>query len=135
MYPDGRGVVNLTDNDTNDFFPSWSPDGKKIAYASYERGNRSNIYIMNADGTNKVKLANTTDFAACPVWSPDGAKIAYIAERDNEAPGCDIYTINIDGTERKRLTYDGNSTCFLPGHLMGAGLLLFEIIRTHLLCF
>lgn len=29
MYPDGRGVVNLTDNDTNDFFPSWSPDGKK----------------------------------------------------------------------------------------------------------
>jgi Tol biopolymer transport system component len=66
--------------------PTWSPDSRKIAYAylrykviseheSIEVG--SEIYVENADGTNRIQVTDTPNIAeAGPVWSPDGSKIA-----------------------------------------------------------
>jgi len=45
MNTDGNEQTNLTNNPAEDEFPSWSPDGKKIAFQSYRDGN-SEIYVM-----------------------------------------------------------------------------------------
>ena len=77
MYPDGTGLNKLTNDKVNYFSPKWSPDGKHIVYVDSAT---NDLYIMDADGENKVNLTNTFEYAeAYPSWSPDGNKIAYMA--------------------------------------------------------
>ena len=60
----------------DDFSPSWSPDGTKIAFTSHMDDNRE-IYIMNADGSNQTRLTNEPTGDFYPSWSPDGTRIAF----------------------------------------------------------
>ncbi len=52
-----------------DRFSAWSPDGTKIAFNSDRDGN-SEIYVMNADGSNPTRLTNNPDSDSNPSWSP-----------------------------------------------------------------
>ena len=56
VQPDGTGLTRLTDNDMVDTSPSWSPDGRQIAYRSRVPGASSDIFIMNADGSNQREI-------------------------------------------------------------------------------
>ena len=98
MNSDGTDPTNLTNHPVDDHYPSWSPDGTKIAFASVV--SNWEIYMMNPDGTNRVNLTNHPADDCCFCWSPDGSKIAFESDRD----GWDIYTMNIDGTDTFRLT-------------------------------
>jgi TolB protein len=75
MQPDGSGAHMLT-GDGGDRDPSWSPDGSKLVFA-----NGSNLYVVNADGSERVQLTFDTDqrWDVHPSWSPDGTRIAYQA--------------------------------------------------------
>ncbi len=73
--------------------PVWSPDGSRIA-ASFE-GERTWLFVMNADASNLVTLAEGRD----PAWSPDGTRIAFDQQGN-------IWVINADGTNLRQLTYD-----------------------------
>ena len=68
---DGGEPRNLTNNPAFDGWPSWSPDGTKIAFGS-NRNSNYQIFIMNGDGSNIRLLANTEGRATEPRWSPDG---------------------------------------------------------------
>ncbi len=58
--------------------PSWSPDGKEIAFWSSQPGKGSSIYLVSADGGTPVELApNAPGNQSDPVWSPDGYSIAF----------------------------------------------------------
>jgi hypothetical protein len=81
---DGSGsIIHLTDASVankSDGEPSWSPDGKMIAFWRWEDLEFSLVYVMNADGTNVQRLGRRdgTITWACwsPVWSPDSKRIA-----------------------------------------------------------
>jgi dipeptidyl aminopeptidase/acylaminoacyl peptidase len=69
---DGTDLTRLTDSPEPDFDPSWSPDGRQIAFRS-ERSGEPEIWVMNADGTGQRRLAE----GLSPAWSPDGSLIAF----------------------------------------------------------
>ena len=81
---DGSGKVNLTNDPADDFTPSWSPDGTKIAFARWDGGSGAEVYVMNADGTGQTNLTNNPADDSEPAWSPDGTKIAF-TRRDETA--------------------------------------------------
>ena len=75
------GVIHrLTDHSANYRDPSWSPDGRHIAFDS-NRGDKAEIYVMGSDGSNPRRLTDHPAWAALPSWSPDGRHIAFVSER------------------------------------------------------
>lgn len=84
----------------SDSFPAWSPDSGRIAFMYWGDGNQE-IYTMNADGSEWVRLTNNQIADSQPSWSPDGSDIAFMSARDEND---EIYLMNADGSEQKRLT-------------------------------
>ncbi len=80
--------------------PSFSPDAGKIAFSGYRTGSFRSIYVMNADGTNTVRLTNSDGNDENPSFGSNG-KIAFDSTRDLNA---EIYIMNADGTNQTRLT-------------------------------
>lgn len=81
---------------------SWSPDGTKVAFDATRDGN-TEIYVMNADGSDPRRLTDdpAEDWAAA--WSPDGTRIAFTSDRSGASQ---IYVMAVDGTAVTALTDD-----------------------------
>ncbi len=103
MKANGTGIEKLTDNRADDQYPSWSPDGRRIAFHSYSGGANAGIYMMNSDGSNIVRLSGDNAVDQYPTWSPDGRRIAFTSNRDGNR---NIYSMRSDGTDVRRLTID-----------------------------
>jgi eukaryotic-like serine/threonine-protein kinase len=75
---DGTGLRKLTDDIHRDRGPSWSPDGKRVAFYSNRDEGKYEIWAINADGSGLTRLTKTSDRGTWfPFWSPDGKRIAY----------------------------------------------------------
>jgi Tol biopolymer transport system component len=83
-----------------DSHPSWSPDGTRIVFQS-RIGTNSEIYMMDADGSNQIRLTNDPADDEMPSWSPDGKRIIFSSNRDGNR---EIYVMNADGSNQIRLT-------------------------------
>jgi len=94
----GRGRTQLTSGHF-DLYPSWSPDGKRIAFrrsTMIEGSSHSDIWIMNHDGSHQTRLTDalgTRGDYDRPAWSPDGSKIAMEAAVDGMMS--EIYIIDV----------------------------------------
>ena len=108
MDADGGNQQRLTENRQTDWFPSWSPDGERIAYASDRKGDFENfdIYVMDADGGNQQKLTNNRDYDWIPHGLLDSKRIAFMSERDGNY---DIYVMDADGGNLQNLTDNRHS--------------------------
>ena len=76
MDADGENQIRLTKHPEEDKMPSWSPDGKKIAFVSMRNSGRNQIYVMDSIGEN-IRRITEGAFDLNPAWSPDGRTIAY----------------------------------------------------------
>jgi len=73
----------------------------KIAFVHDVYPGNSEIYVMNADGTNQIQLTDSPQNDYHPAWSPDGTKIAFCSPRDGN---WEIYAMHADGSNQTRLT-------------------------------
>jgi TolB protein len=93
--------TNLTNQIGNDYAPSWSPDGRQMAFIS-ERDYNREVYLMDSDGGNGRNLSQHPDADIEPVWSPDGTQIAFVSERDGSNQ---VYVTDENGTQPRPLVH------------------------------
>ncbi|MDD9381060.1 hypothetical protein M8Z33_31315 [Streptomyces sp. ZAF1911] len=103
ISPSGGTSVKLTHTPTvSDVMPSWSPDGKRVAFVRYGSGGAiDGIWTMTATGGD-LKAVPGTKGASDPAWSPDGKRIAYAKPVGTQR---EIYVAGVAGTSATRLTH------------------------------
>ena len=126
MDADGKNVKRLTNELGYDGGPFWSYDGTQIVYRAYHpqtekekadyvellkqnliRPTVLDIWVMNADGSNKRQVTHLNKASFAPYFFPDGKRIIFASNAaDPKGRDFDLYKINVDGTGLERITYN-----------------------------
>jgi TolB protein len=126
MDADGGNVRRLTNELGYDGGPFWSYDGKQIVYRAYHpqiekdksdylnllkqnliRPTTLEIWVMNADGSDKRQVTHNGKANFGPYFFPDGKRIIFASNMDDpKGRNFDLYKINADGTGLERITYN-----------------------------
>ena len=105
VYVAGGGRARLILPAASD--PAWSPDGRRLAYLGPGAGGAADVYVADADGTNRGRLTATELEEASPTWAPDGRRLA--VERNGS-----IVLLRADGVEGRTLAR-GLEPAWSPG--------------------
>ena len=99
---DGGDAESLTQTSgvAVNYHPRYSPGGNHIAFIS-DRGGQSNLWIMNADGSEQTNLTNDLSEDLDPVFNGDGSKIVFISTRKGN---CEIFEMDVDGRKPRNLS-------------------------------
>jgi len=126
MDRDGKNVKRLTNELGYDGGPFWSYDGNQIVYRAYHpqtekekadytallkqnliRPTTLEIWVMNADGSNKRQVTHLNKASFAPYFFPDGKRIIFASNMaDPKGRDFDLYKINVDGSGLERITYN-----------------------------
>lgn len=106
MNADGTGQTRLlNDPQIQYWYPTYSRDGRKIAYAA-GTPQKLQIFVANADGSSATQLTNDQATNINPDWSPDGRQIVFSSAREGKFQ---LYVMNADGSKQTRLTDSGSN--------------------------
>jgi TolB protein len=97
---DGRRAQILLESREPIMSPAWSPDGRQIAYVSFET-NLPRIYIQELATGQRRQVTNFSGINSSPVWSPDGRRLAMVLSKDG-APN--IYVLDLQTDQLTQLT-------------------------------
>jgi TolB protein len=124
MDADGSNLRRVTDEPGYDGGAFFSPDGKQIVYRAYHptdpkelqdyrdllkqalvRPTRLDIFVMNADGSNKRRVTNLNVASFAPFFHPNGRQIIFSSNlNDPRGRNFDLYMVNVDGSGLERVT-------------------------------
>ena len=132
---DGTNPINLTNATSNERSATYSPDGKTIAFISDRDEKTSDLYLMNADGSDVKRITTNKLYCESPVWTKDGKNILFTlevkdvikeAKKDNKdrkskntkknkkttkekkedtSFNGELFMVNVNGNNQRRLTY------------------------------
>ena len=97
---DGYNAQILLESPEPLLSPSWSPDGKKIAYVSFE-GKNSAIYVQDILTGKRERVSAFVGINSAPAWSPDGSRLAMTLSKDGNT---EIYIMNLSTKSLQRIT-------------------------------
>lgn len=99
---DGSGLTAVTDDAGWDNWPSWSPDGNRLAFTCRRptASSGGGICTINVDGSERKQLTNTNEWE--PSWSPDGKHISYASLHGQNS---EIFMMTPDGSNQVQLTH------------------------------
>ncbi|MFQ5578602.1 MAG: LysM peptidoglycan-binding domain-containing protein, partial [Anaerolineae bacterium] len=101
LLPDGSGGQKIS-SDTSDTAPAAPPRGGRIAIMSFNRGGAENweIWTINQDGSDPLRLTNNSANDGLPAWSPDGQSIAFVSDRGGVWA---VWVVDAAGGEPRKL--------------------------------
>ena len=112
MNADGTNQHRVTSTSEEEGDISWSPDGTDLAFVRWVEGARrvSDIYAIRIDGTNERQLTRGPGENEHPSWAPDGGMLVFQSRRSPDGRTTSVYETNIyamnaDGTNQRRLTF------------------------------
>jgi Tol biopolymer transport system component len=142
--PDGSNAVRLTAG-AYDGWPAWSPDGTKILFSRlaadanvepctpgmpHEFRCPTDIFVMDANGSNVLRLTDDPAGEFMPTWSPDGSRIAFAREGDWAVGTYEaIHTMRSDGTDVRQVSTASGGSDFWPSWSPDGTRIVFAAIR------
>ena len=141
--PDGTEVVRLTDG-VNDSWPSWSPDGRMLAFSGTGQQEKcapgefassglscpADIYVMDIDGGSIHRLTSDPASEWGPVWSPDAQQIAFTRVVDGVSK-TGVYVMDADGTSIRPVAVTPKGSDFRPSWAPDGRSLVYASIRNE----
>jgi TolB protein len=100
---DGLAVTRLTDDIADDAFPTFSPDGQQIAFASNRSGNWD-IFVMNAQGKQVRQVSRGPAQEIHPSFSPDGTRLVY-SQLSSRSGQWELWTVDLRTSEQRMIGY------------------------------
>jgi TolB protein len=97
---DGARAVTLLQSREPILSPRFAPDGKRIAYVSFEQ-KRPRIFVQHIDTGRREQVTNFEGLNGAPAWSPDGSRLAFVLSKDGNP---DIYVMNVASRQISRVT-------------------------------
>jgi Tol biopolymer transport system component len=87
------------------FGARWSPTGDQLVFSAPVACSDGDLFVMNADGTDRRRLLAASNPLRAAAWAPDGRRSSFT--RFNQNGGADMFVIDVDGTNSRRLTQPG----------------------------
>jgi TolB protein len=100
---DGHNAFTVTSSPEPLIGPAWSPDGRRMAYVSFEQ-KKPVIYVQSLADGKRQAVANFRGSNSSPAWSPDGSKLAIVLSKDETSQ---IYLIDAKGGDTRRISSGG----------------------------
>ncbi|NQD95278.1 Tol-Pal system protein TolB [Pseudomonas sp. CrR25] len=97
---DGARAVTLLQSREPILSPSFAPDGRRIAYVSFEQ-KRPRIFVQHIDTGRREQITNFEGLNGAPSWSPDGGRLAFVLSRDGNP---EIYVMDMGSRQLRRVT-------------------------------
>ncbi|HUE94083.1 Tol-Pal system beta propeller repeat protein TolB [Pseudomonas sp.] len=101
---DGARAVTLLQSREPILSPSFAPDGRRIAYVSFEQ-KRPRVFVQHIDTGRREQVTNFEGLNGAPAWSPDGNRLAFVLSKDGNP---EIYVMDMGSRQLRRVTNQGS---------------------------